>query len=90
MARKRYTPEQIVAVIREAERGVDRKGLFRKHGISAQTFYRWRRMYGGLEVPEVKRIKQLEEENRKLKQMVGEQAMVIQAQKEVMKKKGWA
>jgi putative transposase len=47
-------------------------------------------MYGGLEVPEVKRIKQLEEENRKLKQMVGEQAMVIQAQKEVMEKKGWA
>jgi putative transposase len=90
MARKRYTPEQIVAVIREAERGVDRKELFRKHGISAQTFYRWRRMYGGLEVPEVKRIKQLEEDNRKLKQMVGEQAMVIQAQKEVMKKKGWA
>jgi putative transposase len=47
-------------------------------------------MYGGLGVPEIKRIKQLEDENRKLKQMVGEQAMVIQAQKEVMKKKGWA
>lgn len=90
MARKRFTPEQIVAVLREAERGADRKELYRKHGICEQTFYRWKRMYGGLGVPEIKRIKQLEEENRKLKQMVGEQAMVIEAQKEVMKKKGWA
>lgn len=90
MARKRFTPEQIVAILREAERGAERKALFRKHGISEQTFYRWKRMYGGLGVSEIKRIKQLEEENRKLKQLVGEQAMVIQAQKEVMKKKGWA
>jgi putative transposase len=90
MARKRFTPEQIVAVLREAERVTDRKELYRKHGICEQTFYRWRRMYGGLGLPEIKRIKQLEEENRKLKEMVGEQAMVIQAQKEVLKKKGWA
>ena len=90
MARKRFTPEQSVAILREAERGIERKVLFRKYGISEQTFYRWKRMYGGLGVPEIKRIKQLEEENRKLKQMVGEQAMVIQAQREVMKKKGWA
>jgi putative transposase len=90
MARKRFTPEQIVAILREAERGVERKALFRKHGISDQTFYRWKRMYGGLGVSEVKRIRQLEEENRKLKELLGEQAMVIQAQREVMKKKGWA
>ena len=90
MARKRFTPEQIVAILREAERSTERKALFRKHNICEQTFYRWKRMYGGLGVPEIKRIKQLEEENRKLKQMVGEQAMVIQAQKEVMEKKGWA
>jgi len=90
MARKRFTPEQIVAILREAERGTERKALFRRHGISEQTFYRWKRMYGGLGVSEVKRIKQLEEENRKLKELLGEQAMVIQAQREVMKKKGWA
>ena len=48
MARKRFTPEQIVAILREAERGVARKNLFRKHGISEQTFYRWKRMYGDL------------------------------------------
>jgi putative transposase len=89
MARKRFAPEQIVAILREAERGAERKALFRKHGISDQTFYRWKRMYGGLGVSEVKRIRQLEEENRKLKELLGEQAMVIQAQREVMKKKGW-
>jgi hypothetical protein len=50
MARKRFTPEQIVAVLREAERGADHKELYRKHGICEQTFYRWRRMYGGLSI----------------------------------------
>ena len=59
------------------------------HGIGEQTYYRWKRMYGGLGVPEIRRITQLEEENRKLKQLVGEQAMVIQAQREVLGKKGW-
>ena len=66
MARKRFTPEQIVAILREAERGAERKALFRKHGISEQTFYRWKRMYGGLGASEIKRIKQLEEESRKI------------------------
>ena len=47
MARKRFTPEQIVAILREAERGADRKALYRKHGMCEQTFYRWKRMYGG-------------------------------------------
>jgi len=90
MARKRFTPEQIVAILREAERGAERKALFRRHGISEQTFYRWKRMCGGLGISEVQRIKQLEEENRKLKELLGEQAMAIQAQREVTKKKGWA
>jgi putative transposase len=57
MARKRFTPEQIVAILREAERSAERTALFRKHGISEQTFYRWKWMYGGLGVPEIKRIK---------------------------------
>ena len=90
MARKRFTEEQIVAILREAERIGGSKEVVRKHGISDQTFYRWKRMYGGLGVSEVKRSRQLEEENRKLKELLGEQAMVIQAQREVMKKKGWA
>ena len=90
MARRRFTPEQIVAILREVERGLPRQELLRKHGIGEQTYYRWKRMYGGLGVPEIRRIKQLEEENRKLKQLVGEQVMVIQAQREVLEKKGVA
>jgi putative transposase len=70
-----------VAILREAERGSERKALFRKHGISEQTFYSWKRMCGGLGESEVKRIKQLEEENRKLEEPVAEQAMAIQAQR---------
>ena len=90
MARKRRKAEEIVAILREAERGTPREEIFKKHGISEQTFYRWKRMYGGLGVPEVRRIKQLEEENRKLKQLVGDQQLVIQATKEFMEKKGYA
>jgi len=78
MARKRFNSEQIVAILREAERGADQQALFRKHGICEQTCYRWKRMYGGLRISEVQRIKALEEENRKLKQLAGEQALVIE------------
>ena len=89
MARKRFTGEQIVAILREVERATHREGVFRAHGISEQTFYRWKRMYEGLGASEVRRIKELEDENRKLKQLAGEQALVIDTQKEVMKKRGW-
>ncbi len=89
MARKRFTPEQIVAILREVERSPSRQDAIRKHGISEQTFYRWRKMYGSLGTSEVRRIKELEEENRKLKQLAGEQALVIQVLKDHSKKKGW-
>jgi putative transposase len=89
MARKRYTEEQIVAILREAERLGESKEVIRKHGISDQTFYRWKRMYGGMEASQVRRIKDLEEENRKLKQLLGEQTLVIDTLKEFSKKKGW-
>lgn len=89
MSRKRRTEEEIVAILRESERGISREELYRKHNISDQTFYRWKKMYGGLGVSEVQRIRKLEDENRKLKQLAGEQALVIQVQKEFMKKKGW-
>ena len=89
MARKRYKEEQIVAILREAERGGDRQELFKKHGISEQTFYRWKKMYGGLGMSEIKRIKELEDQNRKLKELAGQQALVIEAMKEYQKKRGW-
>ena len=89
MARKRYKEEQIVAILREAEKGGDRQELYKKHGISEQTFYRWKKMYGGLGISEIKRIKELEDQNRKLKELAGQQALVIEAMKEYQKKRGW-
>jgi putative transposase len=90
MARKRYTPEQIVAILRDIERSPSRSEAIRKHAICDQTFYRWRKMYGGMETSQIKRIKELEDENKRLKQVVGEQALVIDTMKEFSKKKGWA
>lgn len=89
MARKRFSPEQIVSILRDAEKGGPRADFFKRHNISEQTYYRWKKMYGGLGVSEVKRIKELEEENRRLKQLAGEQALVIETLKEYQKKRGW-
>ena len=89
MGRKRHKPEQIVAILREAERNGSAVETCRKYGISEQTFYRWKRMYGGLGLSEVQRAKKLEKENHRLKRLVGEQALVIQTFKEEAEKKGW-
>ena len=87
MKGKRYTEEQIVGFLKEAEAGVPVKELCRKHGISEQSFYRWKSKYGGLEVSELRRLKELEEENRRLKQIVADQALDIQGLKHVLSKK---
>lgn len=79
MTRTRHTEEQIIAVLKDAQAGVSVQDLCRKHGISDATFYKWRTKYAGLEVSDVKKLRQLEEENRRLKQMVTEQALDIQA-----------
>ena len=89
MARKRYTPEQIVAILRDVERSSSRSEALRKNAITEQTFYRWRKMYGGMETSQIRKIKELEDENRRLKQVVGEQALVIDTMKQFSKKKGW-
>jgi putative transposase len=78
-----------VAILREAEMAPAVDEVLRKHGIAQQTYYRWKRMYGSLGVSEVHRIKQLEEENRKLKQLVGDQALAMQVLQEHIKKKGY-
>jgi putative transposase len=84
---KRFSGEQIIGVLKEAEAGVAVGQLCRKHGICEQTYYRWKSKYGGLEVSEARRLRQLEEENRRLKQMVAEQALDIQALKGMLAKK---
>lgn len=87
MKKSRYTEEQIVGVLKESEAGLDTGELCRKHGISQQTFYRWRAKHGGLGVSDAQRLRQLEEENRKLKQLVAEQALDIVGFKAVLAKK---
>lgn len=87
MKQSRFTEEQIIGVLKEGEAGVAVKEISRKHGICDQTYYRWKAKYGGLEVSEARRSRSLEEENRRLKQMVAEQALDIQALKAVLGKK---
>ena len=87
MTRKRHTEEQFIAVLKDAQAGISVQELCRKHGISDATFYyKWRTKFAGLEVSDVKKLRQLEDENRRLKQMVAEQALDIQALKAVTTK----
>jgi len=81
MRGKRFTEDQIIGILKEGEAGVPAKDLCRRHGIAEQTFYRWRRKYGGLDAVELKRLKALEDENRKLKQLLAEQVLDNQAMK---------
>ncbi len=87
MKQKRHTAEQIVMKLREAEAGlaagVSMGQVCQKLGVSEQTFYRWKKKYGGMELDEAKRLKALEEENRRLKKLVADQALDIQILKEV-------
>ena len=86
MVRKKYTGEQIIAVLREGEAGAKIGELCRKYGISDATYYNWKRKYAGMTVSDVRRLKGLEEENRRLKQIVGEQALDIRALRELLSK----
>ncbi|OCG56598.1 transposase, partial [Gilliamella sp. Choc6-1] len=69
---KKMTEHQIVAILKEAEAGIPVKELCRKYGVGNSTFYKWREKYGGMETSDIKRLKELEAENRKLKQMFAE------------------
>ena len=87
MKKKRFSEAQIVRILRAAEQVGNVREICRKENVTEQTFYRWRNKYGGMEVADVKRLKALEEENRRLKQMVADQALDIQVLKEVNAKK---
>jgi len=86
MVRKQYTEEQIIEVLKEAEAGAKIGDLCRKYGMSDATYYNWKTKYAGLTVSELKRLKALEEENRRLKQIVAEQALDNRALKELLSK----
>ncbi len=84
---KKYSEEKIIAILKEAEAGAKVADTCRKYGISDATYYNWKTKYSGLELSELKRLKALEEENNKLKRIVADQALDIQALKYVIEKK---
>ncbi len=85
--KKRFTEEQIIAVLREAEAGAKVAELLRKHGISEATFYNWRAKYGGMTVSEAKRLKELELENARLKRLLADAELDKAALKDLLGRK---
>jgi len=87
MKKSKFSETQIVAILKEADAGLPIKDLCRKHGISSATYYNWKSKYGGLDASELKRIKELEEENRRLKQMYADLSLENNGLKDLIQRK---
>jgi putative transposase len=85
--KKRYSEEQIIGFLREAESGIKVKDLCRRHGFSEASFYAWRSKFGGMDVSDAKRLKALEAENAKLKKLLAESMLENEVTKEALRKK---
>ena len=84
--RKRHTEEQIIAILKKADAGMSTNDICRENNVSTATFYKWKAKFGGLEISDAKRLKTLEDENRKLKKIVANQALELMATKELLTK----
>lgn len=87
MKRQQHTEEAIIQVLNEAQAGAPIDDLCRRHGISQATYYKWKHKYGGMDVSDARRLRLLEEENRKLKKLVADQALDMMVLKELLSKK---
>jgi putative transposase len=87
MPRRRFSDEQIIAILREGDAGRPLAELLRQHGVSRNTYYRWKAKFGGLEVDEARRLRTLEDENRRLKKLVADLTLDIDALRSIVKKK---
>ena len=87
MKRKRFTPQQIASILKEYDNGKSVEEITRDHGVSKASFYKWRQRYGGMNASELKRLKQLEEEDRRLKQMYTDLALDLKVAREIIEKK---
>lgn len=87
MKTKRFKPEQISAILQEYDNGKDENTIIRDHGVSKATFYKWRQLYQGMDAKSLKRLKDLELENQKLKYMYTELALDLKVAKEIIEKK---
>ena len=89
MKQGEFSEEQVVAILKQAAAGTKVAELCRRHGISDATFYNWRNKFGGLEISELRRLRQLEDENRRLKAIVADQALDLRVLKDVLAKNGY-
>lgn len=89
MKKSRFTENQIIKILKEQEQGVAVKDIARQHGISEGTFYNWKSKYGGMDASMIRRLKELEAENARLKKMYADRSMEVEAMKDLLEKKPW-